>query len=416
MKTSNLKTWVLIIGKFLTSQGIIKFIDLITALLILRYLPVKEYALYIISSLLLTIGSTGSDLGLTQAVITLGARIQNNPTELGSLFSTARKYRRNLFSITSIIIIILTPIMLGRRFTLSDILICLLLILLSNWFEQTVSLRNSILNIHHDLKSLFQAGIITSLSRLIFTVTICKIIPIAIIAIAINLLGYIINSFILQFLGKKYLDEQEVPSIEHKQELNAFIYPLIPGVIYFIIQGQVSIFLLSLFGHTIPVAQVGALGRLGQIIGSLEMINPFFIQPYFARLEKKKKYIIKGLLIILVLLFSIIIILISSFIFPQAWLYLLGSHYNDLTHELPLALAAPLILLIGATLYRMLIAQKTTKGQSFSILISIGIQLLFIWIKGVNTASDALLMNVMLNSGYLVLQLFLMGRLLYSWK
>src|SRR3989338_9479798 len=103
MKTSNVKNWIFIIGQFFTSQGIIKSIDLITAILILRYLPITEYALYIICSLLFLIGSLGSDLGLSQALVSLGARFNHDSLKLGSLFITAKKYRHKLYLISSAI-------------------------------------------------------------------------------------------------------------------------------------------------------------------------------------------------------------------------------------------------------------------------------------------------------------------------
>ena len=221
----------------------------------------------------------------------------------------------------------------------------------------------------------------------------------------------------MQLLCKQYINEKEaVSSQEHKKDFSTFIYPLIPGAIYFIIQGQVSIFLLSLFGHTTPIAQVGALGRLGQIIGFTMMIQPFFIQPYFARLENKKDFTSKILFTVLILLLGTGITLISSFIFPQAWLYLLGSHYSNLTHELPIALAAPLVFLISTTLYTIIISHKFTQWQSFSIIISIVIQLFFIAVNGIHTTLDALLLNFLVNIGYLVLQIILTIKFLYSRK
>ncbi len=414
---NNIKHWVFVIGKFFTSQGVIKFIDFITAMLILRFLPINEYALYIVFSFLLSIGSIGSDFGLSQAVTTIGAKIKDEQTALGSLFSTAKNYKRNLYLITTIVILIIVPfITKGHNWGFINILSCIIVILLSNWFSQTVSLRTSVLNIHHDIKGLFEASGMTSITRLALVLIICKIWPFAITALIVNLIGYIISDLKLFSICKKHLNEQVPPLDKFKKELKEFIFPLIPGVIYFIFQGQISICLLSVFGHTTPIAQVGALGRLGQIIDFIGIINPFFIQPYFARLTNKREFIVKSSLVLLFLIFISIFVLGSSVIVPHWWLIVLGKKYNNLTLELPIALISSLLFLISATVYTLLISQKATQWQSLSIIISICIQLFFIITNGVHNTFDALLLNALTNGAYLSLQLILLAKMLFFEK
>ncbi len=414
---SNIKHWVIVIGKFFTSQGIIRFVDFITAILILRFLPINEYALYLVFSFLLSIGLIGSDLGLSQAVTTIGAKIKDEQTALGSLFFTAKSYRRNLYLITTIAILIIVPFTTrGHNWGFINILFCIIVILLSNWFSQTVSLRTSVLNIHHDVKGLFKASGMTSIARLVLVLTICKIWPIAITALTANLVGYIVNDFQLSHICKKYLNEQTSSIDRFKKELKEFVFPLVPGVIYFIFQGQISICLLSMFGHTTPIAQVGALGRLGQIIDFIGIINPFFVQSYFARLTNKREFIIKSSFVLLFLIFISVFILGSSIVAPHWWLIVLGKKYNNLTLELPIALISSLLFLIGTIVYTLLISQRVTQWQSLSLIIGICIQLFFIIVNGVHNTVDALLLNALTNGAYLILQLILLIKMLLSWK
>ena len=70
---------------------------------------------------------------------------------------------------------------------------------------------------------------------------------------------------------------------------------------------------------------------------------------------------------------------------------------------------------MGATMYTVLIARNSTRGQPLDILVGIGIQILFVWLHGVSSTFDALLLNLWVSAGFLFLQLFLIGWLIYVW-
>jgi hypothetical protein len=44
-----------------------------------------------------------------------------------------------------------------------------------------------------------------------------------------------------------------------------YLSPIIPGIIFTAVQGQISVLLITLFGQTKSIAEVAALGRLGQL-------------------------------------------------------------------------------------------------------------------------------------------------------
>lgn len=401
----------------MAGQGIILALNLVTGFLILRYLPISEYALYTVASVLLSIGNVGSDMGLSQGIITFGARLKDDKHKLSSMYITAVGYRRWLYLITTVVVAGLAPFMMGgHHWQALNIAICVLIVLITNWIQQTFSLRNSILNVFHDSTGLTQIGLLSALLRLTLTIMFCRILPIAVVALAVNLAGLIIGSRLLRNRCMIYISDEASPSVEQGQALKEFVYPLVPGVIYFLLQGQISTAILSLFGYTSSVAEIGALGRLGQVLGLFMMLNGFFVQPHFAQIRHRKEFIKKASLVISGVALLSFIIMASALILPEWWLFILGPKYAGLKMELPIGLLGSLLYFFMGTLYTMSIARKSTEGQSWMIAAGISIQILFIGMHGVRTTFDAVLLNTFLAGGGMMLQAFLLSRVIYSWR
>ncbi len=112
MKFHRIKFWFSLTAKFLAGQGVIQAINLCTGLLLLRLLPVEEFALYSLVGGMLALASLGSNLGVTSAFLTLGAQFKDDPLQLGRLFFTIKKYRTVLFIIVTCLLLLLTPSLL----------------------------------------------------------------------------------------------------------------------------------------------------------------------------------------------------------------------------------------------------------------------------------------------------------------
>jgi hypothetical protein len=102
--------------------------------------------------------------------------------------------------------------------------------------------------------------------------------------------------------------------------------PNAPGVISYATQGQITLMLLTLFGHTASnVACVRALARLGQILAFVAQMNPILIEPFFAKLKAgrlKRTYLAA----------AAIVVTCSAaytglaFAFPEVFLWVLGPN------------------------------------------------------------------------------------------
>ena len=116
--------------------------------------------------------------------------------------------------------------------------------------------------------------------------------------------------------------------------------------------GQIQVFLISVFGQNQSIAEVTALGRLGQLFIFLGSFNGTIVAPYIARapvahLALRYTQAISLTVVIAALLCA------AAFLFPSAFLWLLGPKYHGLRVELFLSLIASSLALLSGTLYTL---------------------------------------------------------------
>lgn len=416
-RRNRLGHWLLLISQHLASQTAIKFVDFLTALIVIRSLSISQYALLTVANSLLVLGSIGTDLSLSHGVITLGTKIKDSPKELGALFSSAMTLRRKLFALVAVIVIGLAPLCAKNNpWDFGEVAATMLLILILNWIQQRISLNNSILCIHHDSYGLTIPGFLCALFRLILTGAICQKYQTAASILTISMLSTVLNAHLLKINCKKYIDFSErKDSSGYSKVLVSFVAKLLPWNLYYIFQGQLSALFLSFFGYTRALANIGALGRIVQMIGILAGLHIFFIQPHFGRIQSKYVFLKRSLVVIGALLLLCLTTMGISILFPQTWLSILGHQYANLKNELLLAIFLAFLNLIEGAQYFMLIAKNYTKGINCKIVLGITIQLVVLATIGIDNTAEALLINIMTCGGFVLVQMIQIISLFRSW-
>jgi O-antigen/teichoic acid export membrane protein len=409
--------WSGILGGYLASQGTIQTINLVTGFLILRLLSVEQYAVYVIAMMLVTVASVASDMGVSQGVMSIGAPVRDHPQKITSLVQAAFRIRRLLYTIVCPIVVVLTILLFrghDEYWLMLGTLVALILTLA--WGQQTVSILSSVANVHHDARSLGLANGFTAIARLVLVSTICTAIPLAGTAIAINLCGTLLCAAIFKTRIGVSGSAWSVVEASYVERLKHFSLPLVPGIIYYLLQGNIATALLWMLGSTTSVAEVGALGRLGQIIGLITLLNGFFLLPYFARVSSRPLFLRRLAQVLLVLSGICAGLTISTFLVPDWWLLLLGPSYFNLNSELRIAILGAQLSLLGSVIYTICIARGRTRGQWWQIVFGLGAQTLFLAVNGINTTFDALIFNMLPAGTYVLVQATLLRAAVREWK
>jgi O-antigen/teichoic acid export membrane protein len=389
--------WGRVISITGSAQLLIQVFGLIGGILVIRLLPTQEYGLYTLANTMLGTMTVLADGGISNSVLGQGGKVWNNRRKLGAVLATGFNLRKT-FAVVSLCIAIpflLYLLKLHNAGWLSSILIVTALIpaffaaLSSNLLSIGPSLHQSIAPLQK-----VQTGV--SLGRLIMLFLTLFIFPWAYIAILSASLPQIIGNLRLRKISAAYADWAQKPDPAIKKEILTVVKRILPGSIYYCLSGQITIWLISIFGTTTAVAQIGALGRLSIMLGVFSSIFGALIVPRFARLINSKKLLLKRFLQIqlgLVTLFASIILIV--FIFPAQLLWILGKNYSGLEKELVLSVAGSCVSLFAGLLFTV----STSRNWAISPLVIIPLTLVAI-VLGV------LLINISTLSGILKFNIF----------
>ncbi len=277
-------------GKLITITGgaqiAIQAIGLISGILIVRLLPTQEYALYTIANTMLGTMAVLADGGIAIGVMATGGKVWNNYQKLGTVISTGLELRRT-FALVSFLLI--TPILfyLLYHHGASILLACLLILSLIPAFLTTIygSLLQIPLKLHQSIKPLQRNQLENSVVRLIILCLTLFVFPWAGIALLAAGIPQMWANKQLKKLANSHADLKATPDKLVREEIMVSIRRILPDAIYYCLSGQLTIWLISIFGQTASIAQAGALGRFSAALTVLTLIYSTLIVPRFARLS-----------------------------------------------------------------------------------------------------------------------------------
>lgn len=410
-----IRDWVGVVAGLMLGQAGVRLLQFLGGILIVRWLPVDEFALFTVASLLLTLVTLGANLGLTNALISLGAPVREQTGRLAALFAASQRLSRRLFVFALPVVVAVAVLLLPRHSSDAGYaLLVLAAVLALGYLQVELNLARSVFNLQHDARAMSLSGIVEMACRLLL-LAILLVSPLAAAALLAGILGAAVGRRVawrrLRAVGVLH----GRANAADRARLRAFIGPLVPSTLYFAFQGQIAVFVLSIAGQTQYLAEYGALARLGQVVSLLAVLNPFLIQPLFARVATVRVYATRSLLVVGAWIALAVVILLTAHGVPGAWLFILGDQYRELSAELPLALLVAVLHLLGMSLYAIAIARSDTRGQSWVIAPSLAAQLAFIAVHGVHSVSDALVVSLIPALFYALLQAVLIVRNIRQW-
>jgi hypothetical protein len=182
-----------------------------------------------------------------------------------------------------------------------------------------------------------------------------------------------------------------VPSSEKRTAIFQLTLPAIPSVIYYALGGQISVFLITIFGRTVAVASVGALSRLGQIFALVQPINGILVEPYFARLPRKQLKSHYLMAVISAGLCGAGVVGLAR-AYPGLFLWVLGPKYAGLRAEVVLVIVSGAIGLFSGVIAAINGSRRFTY-YSFvlaDIILTLILQAFYIWKVDLSTVRAVL--------------------------
>jgi len=388
-----------------SAQIIVQAVGLISGILIIRLLPTSEYAIYTLANTILGTISLLSDGGISSGVMAQGGQVWADKQRLGSVLSSGLDLRK---SIGVIILLVALPIFFyllthnGLNIPMSLLLIVSLIPAILAALSD--SLLEIVPKLHQDINAIQKNQLIVTLLRFLITVVLLFLLPFAAIAIFASGISRIYGNIKLRAVVYKYADKDALPDGEVKKKILKVVKRVLPGSLYYGFSGQITVWVISIIGHSESIAQIGALGRLSSVLNLFTMIFATLIVPRFARISKDSRLLfkrygqIKGLAIV-----SFVFVVLLTWLFSRNILWILGKDYTHLRHELVLNILGSCISILAGISFSL----YSSRGWAIKPIILIPLDLLIVisglFLFHVSTVIGVLLYNIFTSAGLLMI-------------
>ncbi len=346
--------WSKLIGVTGFTQAIVQLVGLVCGVMVIRFLPTHEYALYTLANTMLGTMIVLADGGIATATMSQGGKVWQDRKKLGAVIVTGLNLRRT-FAVISLPISLSVLLYLLRHHGAGWILSILIVISIVPAFF--VMLQGGILEIsprlRQDIVKLQKIRVISSLGRLAILGLTMFTFPFAVVALSAASIPQIWANSRYRSISSRYSDLKQKVDLAVKARILKMVWRLLPEAVYYCISGQIAIWLISILGSTESVAQIGALSRLGIILSFFSILFANLVAPRFARLPSNPKILLSRYWQIqagLILLCFGIVWVVWLFSFQILWI--LGPSYSGLETELVLmTVSSCLGLFYGASFW-----------------------------------------------------------------
>ncbi|WP_266363577.1 MATE family efflux transporter [Tellurirhabdus rosea] len=369
-------------GRLITLTGsaqiAVQAIGLISGILVIRLLSTGEYALYTLANTMLGTMTVLADGGISSGVMAQGGKVWQDRQKLGAVMATGLQLRRTFGAVSLVVSVPVLFYLLHQHgadwLTAGLIVAALIPAFLAGLTGELLKVAPSL---RQDIPVLQKNNVAVNLGRLALLLPGLLVFPFASVAILAAGIPQVFGNTHIKKISEGYADWRQASDPELRKQILKFVQRILPGSIYYCLSGQITIWLISLLGTTTAVAQIGALGRLAVVLTLINTVFGTLIAPRFARLDNQKGLLVGAYIKIHVALVAICLVIVGFvWLFQTQILWLLGSEYMGLGHELVLNTIGSCIGLIAGISFRI----YTSRGWAIAPVLSIPINFLSILI------------------------------------
>jgi hypothetical protein len=394
-----------LIFTFVMGQGALQGLNVVIGLFLLRILSVSDYAKFGLATGFQATASILIDLGCASTVVSLIGERALDPATVGRYVRGAKSLRDTAFWILSPFATITFLIITHRQeWSWAAQAILLLTILLGVFSNGSISYYSAPLFLHRRLSDFYLPQTISNLCRLAayavlgllgalnFWTTAC-----------LSALNLAISGRLVGKKSRKYMAWPRSNDAAIQKEIRRYVLPASPAIILAAFQGQVALILISIFGNTVSIAEVAALGRLGLLFSVLMTFNVAVVEPYIARLPRERLFSVYVRLMAFAAI-GCIALAAFSFVAPGCFLLLLGPKYGELRGLIGWVILTACINYMAGLLWIMNRSRKWVfwRGAVSQIFLLLVVQIGFVTVFGVRNTHEAVMFNFVSSFCYLI--------------
>lgn len=394
---TRLRRWAGILSAFFTAQGLVQLAGIAAGLLLVRTLPVRELALYTLAMSVITFFTFLSDLGSTGSLVYFFHRAAREGEEFPPYLAAVLSLRRLGFLLGAVGVAAVFPqAATAKGFGRVETVLTLAVILCAVWFQIGAAVRVLALRLEDRYGASYRAEIAGAALRLGLT---AAMITAALLQAWIGILASALGTAMTALLAVRASSPPAAAAgaelRPYQRHVVRYMLPTLPNALYFSIQGLLMVWLAATFGGTRNLAEVGALARLGMVVGLFSSLSSIVFLPRLARITDERLYRVRSLQFGALLLAVASTLLLAALAIPQGFLFLLGENYSGLHRELLLIVAGSGLTLLGGYLVAINLARSWTRLQGWTLLVHFLGQVVLVATLPLATTSGVLLFNLL---------------------
>ncbi|MEO5856728.1 MAG: polysaccharide biosynthesis protein [Chthoniobacterales bacterium] len=385
-----------IVGNFASVQVLVQCISFISGILLVRYLNQHEYAYFTIANTMQGTINVLADIGISIGLVSIGGRVWHDRHRFGQLIKTAQNLRWKLGGFSVLLITPILYLMLARNgASLGYSIVLIGLILAGLSVQLSLGVLAVVPRLRSDVSRIQKIDIIGALARLVVLLGFALVFLNAGIAILVGAAAFLLQYWLTRRYAAAVIDLHAPENEDDRRAMIGFIKNQAANAIFFCLQGQITIFLISFFGtRASSVAEVGALGRLAMIFAIIGQLMTNIFVPAFARCQVASRMRLQyGAILGSVTVFSVVVLLAATF-FPDQFLFVLGKQYAHLHRELLLMVAGTVANVLVGTLWLMNASKAWIAGSWLYIPTTLATQVALIPFTDFSSVTGILIFNL----------------------
>jgi hypothetical protein len=249
--------------------------------------------------------------------------------------------------------------------------------------------------LHSQIKRVQKLDALAAAVRLVLLVIAYFIFLNAGVAVAATIVSVIAQYVLLRRWVRGDVDLGAPVSREDQAVMLGIVKHQAPNAVFFCLQGQLTVWLISIFGRTQNIAEVGALGRLGMIFSVIGAVMTSIVLPAFARCQSHRELRIRYFQVCGAFLMFGLSLITAAAVFPDQFLWILGSKYAHLRNELRLMMILSCFSSLIGTMWSLNATKAWIKYSWLNIPCVITTQILLLAVLDVSTVHGVILFGVL---------------------
>ncbi len=400
---------------FLSSELVSVLLTALTGFLIIHHLSKEVYGVYGFMVTAISLVIAFSEIGMNHCFLPLVGYENVNQYKIQQVYIFFKKIRNKLIILSSFLVILPTFwLMYTKDWLNSTYSVAIVLMLIGAVLEVNNQLLRQRATAFHNYKLVSKINLYSSFFRSTFIIFSIYLLPKSFIVISLALSS--ISGPLIGIWGYKKdtnfhkLSNVISDTLEFKDLNIAFkkLYtPLFLPAFLVVIYGSFSSLAIAWFGDITAVANVNAAGRLGMALILVDKFVGMFVVPKLAQTIDIKVYfnLFKKYLVFFIGIIALIVL--SAKLFPELWLLLIGTKYNDLKEILWISFSALVLLNLSGFVFSCMAARGYTSNQLPILIVAIMVQFSAIYFLGMETARSVFLISLMTSSIFAIGQIIL---------